>query len=198
MSRSHPIGILPLAFAKAVRDLSTFPWDSPIKITEREPPGKIAPYAAVIDAEVILASEEIASGRLILLHDPQGNEAWEGEFRCVTFAQAEVGSETIHDPFLAHVGWSWLIDALQTNGAHYSNECGTITTTASTPFGTKEQEASTTSIEIRASWTPVLDLDDSFTEHLKAWQTLLREVAGLPPEDHPTVVPMATARMGRR
>jgi len=195
VNKAH-IGILPLAFASAVHDLSSFTWDPRIHISELEPPTHIAPYAAAIDAEIIVDDEEVGTGRLILLHDPAGNDLWGGEFRCVTFAQADVTAEMIHDPFLAYVGWSWLEDALKTRGAHHSNECGTITTTASTPFGTKQEEKQSSQIEIRASWTPILDDEHRLTVHLEAWQDLLQEIGGIPPEDD-TVIPLA-ARIATR
>ena len=181
----------------AVRDLSSFQWDRRIQISEREPPTRIAPYAAALDADIVNEQRDVASGRLILLHNPQGDESWGGDFRCVTFAQASVGPDMIHDPFLSHVGWSWLIDALDTCGASYSAESGTVTTTFSTPFGTKEAEAQSSQIEMRASWTALLDDDHSLTAHLKAWQELLRELAGIPPE-HDTVIPLAMRTAGRK
>jgi len=177
--------------------LTSFQWDHRIGISELEPPTHIAPYAAAIDAEIVdQDDEEIASGRLILLHDPDGNDLWGGDFRCVTFAQAEVTPDMIQDPLLSEVGWSWLTDALRAHHASYSNESGTITTTSSTPFGTKKEEEQSSQIEIRASWTPRLDAQHSLTEHLNAWQDLLREIAGIPPEDD-TVIELI-ARMAER
>jgi len=173
-----------------VHDLSSFQWDHRIQISELEPPTHIAPYAAAIDAEIVVDSLDVGSGRLILLHDPHGNDAWGGEFRCVTFAQADVTAEMVHDPFLADVGWSWLIEALNTRGARYGHESGTITTTSSTPFGSKQREESSSQIEIRASWTPELDTDNTLSVHLQAWQTLLCDIAGIPPADD-TVIPLA-------
>ena len=187
MNHSH-IGILPLPFASAVHDLTSFQWDPRIHVSELDPPTHIAPYAAAIDADIIVDDEEVGTGRLILLHDPDGDESWKGEFRCVTFAQADITPEMIQDPFLAYVGWSWLEDALKTRGALHTNECGTITTTSSTPFGTKQEESTSSQIEIRASWTPLLDEDHPLTLHLEAWQELLREIGGLPPIDT-TVIP---------
>ena len=61
--------------------------------------------------------EEVGTGRIILLHDPAGNDAWDGDFRCVAYARAEIDVELITDPMLAAVGWSWLTDALDAHGA---------------------------------------------------------------------------------
>jgi len=192
VSTPHHVGILPLPFAGAVHDLNVFHWDRRISVSELEPPTHIAPYAAAIAAEILDGDDEVASGRLILLYDPAGNDLWEGHFRCVTFAQSEVTDEMIHDPFLAQVGWSWLTDALQSCGARYGCESGTITTTSSTPFGTKEDEDQLSHIEIRASWTP--DDDDSLTPHIEAWQDLLRQIAGIPSGDESVVaLPLRSA-----
>ena len=196
MTSSHAIGILPVSFASAVHDLSSFHWDKRIHIQEREPPSRIAPFAAAIEADID-PGDHMAHGRLILLHDPCGQESWGGDFRCVTYAQAEVSPEMIHDPFLADVGWSWLTDALAACGADAVGECGTVTTTSSTPFGTKSEEEQRSHIEIRASWTPLLDADHPFSDHLQAWQELLREISGLPPQD-PRIIPLPTRAAQRR
>ncbi len=197
MNQPQQIGVTPEPFAAAVRDLTSFAWDSRIHICELDPPAHIAPYAAALDADIVDHEEEVASGRLILLYDPRGNEIWQGDFRCVTFGQAEVTAEMVHDPFLAEVGWSWLMDSLTSRGASFGEESGTITTTASTPFGTKRAEAPQSHIEIRASWTPLLDEDHPLTVHLDAWQDLLCEIAGLPPQDD-TVISLAARLAGQR
>jgi hypothetical protein len=197
VSHAQQIGVLPLSFATAVHDLTSFPWHPQIRITELEPPAHIAPYSAAVDADIITNDEEIGSGRLILLYDPMGNESWQGDFRCVTFAQAEVTADMVHDPFLAYVGWSWLTDALSARGAIHTGESGTITTTASTPFGAKQHEGQQSQIEIRASWTPLIDDNHQLTEHLFAWQDLLRQVGGLPPADD-TVIPLTSRIAARR
>jgi len=193
VKQADQIGIFPLPFAAAVHDLSCFNWDHRIHISELAPPSHIAPYAAAIDADIVVDQEDVGSGRLILLHDPHGNDSWEGDFRCVTFAQAEISTDMVHDPLLADVGWSWLIDALRTHDASYRGASGTITVTASTPFGTKQDEQPQSQIEIRASWTPLLDDEHSLAVHLEAWQDLLRYIAGIPPESD-TVIPLAAAR----
>ena len=97
---------------------------------------------------------EVGSGRLVLLHDPAGNAAWQGTFRCVTFARADVDPEMVTDPLLASVGWSWLIDALASHGAEYSAPSGTVTSVSSESFGGMADEPPRAEIEVRASWTP--------------------------------------------
>ena len=50
---------------------------------EMPAPQRIAPYASALSADVTVDGEDVGTGRLVLLHDPAGNDAWEGTFRCV-------------------------------------------------------------------------------------------------------------------
>ena len=102
----------PDAFRRAVADLAAAAWRPELSVEEIPAPQRIAPFSAAITADVVVGGEDVGSGRLVLLHDPAGNAAWQGTFRCVTFARAEVDPEMVTDPLLASVGWSWLIDAL--------------------------------------------------------------------------------------
>ncbi len=52
--------------------------------------------------------EDLADGRLVLLHDPAGHDAWHGTFRLVTLVRAELEPEMAADPLLPDVCWSWL------------------------------------------------------------------------------------------
>ncbi len=144
-------------------------------------PQRIAPFSAAITADVLVAGEDVGSGRLVLLHDPAGNAAWQGTFRCVTFARADVDPEMVTDPLLAGVGWSWLIEALNSHGAAYSAPSGTVTSVSSESFGGMVDEAPRAEIEVRASWTASLDEGIGLIPHLAAWAELLCMTAGLPP-----------------
>jgi hypothetical protein len=164
-----------------VQDLLTAPWRPELVVEEMPAPQRIAPYAAAVAADVLVAGEEVGSGRLVLLHDPAGNEAWGGTFRCVTFARADVDPEMVTDPLLARVGWSWLIDALTAHGAAYGAPSGTVTSVASESFGGMAEEDPRAEIEVRASWTPQLEDGSGLASHLAAWAELLCTTAGLPP-----------------
>jgi hypothetical protein len=83
-------------------------------------PQRIAPYAAALSADVTVDGLDVSTGRLILLHDPAGNDSWDGTFRCVGYARAEIDLEMITDPALADVGWSWLTEARAAHGAAYA------------------------------------------------------------------------------
>jgi hypothetical protein len=171
----------PDAFRRAVADLMAAPWRPEIEIEQIPAPQRIAPFSAAVTADVTVGGEDVGSGRLVLLHDPAGNEAWQGTFRCVTFARADIDPEMVTDPLLATVGWSWLIDALEANGAEYLAPSGTVTSVSSESFGGMADEAPRAEIEVRASWTPVLAEGIGLLSHLAGWAELLCTTAGLPP-----------------
>jgi Protein of unknown function (DUF3000) len=99
----------------------------------------------------------------------------------VTFARADLDPEMVTDPLLAGVGWSWLIDALDGHGAHYDAPSGTVTSVSSESFGGMAGEPPRAEIEVRASWTPLLEEGAGLNPHLAAWAELLCTLAGLPP-----------------
>ena len=109
---------------------------------------------SALSADVTVDGDDLGTGRIILLHDPAGNDAWDGTFRCVAYARAEIDPELITDPMLAAVGWSWLTEALEAHGATYTAASGTVTRVATESFGGMADEGGTAQIEIRASWTP--------------------------------------------
>lgn len=173
-----PSTAVPSIFAEAVRGLRSARARPEIEIEEITAPRNLAPYAYAISATVMRDDDEAADGRLILLHNPAGHEAWEGTLRLVTFVTAELDPEMAGDPFLPEVGWSWLTDALDHHGARYKAAGGTVTQTLSTKFGDLSGQPTTAEIEIRASWTPV---DRDLEAHHQAWCALLASTAGLPP-----------------
>ncbi|MCR8526224.1 DUF3000 domain-containing protein, partial [Escherichia coli] len=125
----------PDVFRRAVADLMSAAWRPELQVEEIPAPQRIAPFSAAVTADVVVGGEEVGSGRLVLLLDPAGNAAWEGTFRCVTFARADVDPEMVTDPLLASVGWSWLVDALDSHGADYRAPSGTVTSVSSESFG---------------------------------------------------------------
>lgn len=168
-------------FARAIAALRDARLRPEVRITEVPAPQRIAPYAVALTAEVVGAAgdeEELASGRFVLLHDPSAPQPWEGEWRAVTFARAELEPELAGDPMLGAVGWSWLIDALDERGVGYSAEAGTVTRVVSESFAGLADREPSVEMEVRASWTPQ---DADLTGHLLAWSDLLCTIAGLPP-----------------
>jgi hypothetical protein len=143
-------------------------------------PRRLAPYAAAVEAAVYSGGtdDEIASGRLILLHDPDGQPGWTGVFRLVTLVRAEIEEEMAADPLLGAVGWSWLIDALGLHAPGYTAPSGTVTRVITEGFGAKDDEPARTEFELRASWSPPEDTD--LGVNVAAWCDLLAAAAGLP------------------
>lgn len=188
---------MPEAFASVVEQVSAAPWRPELVIGPLPAPQKIAPFATAISADVLVGDDELGSGRLILLHDPDGNPSWDGDFRFVTYAHAEVDADMATDPLLAEVAWSWLTDSLSRHECDFVAPSGTVTAVQSTSFGTMESEPRRAEVEIRASWTPVLGPKPQVTPHLMAWSELLCTAAGLPPLPS-GVVMMPARRTGAR
>ncbi|GGJ77999.1 membrane protein [Pilimelia anulata] len=168
----------PEVFTRAVAGLRAHRPRAEITLAEVPAPQRLAPYAFALGAEVHRDDVEVATGRLILLHDPVGHEAWEGTLRLVTYLSADLEPELAADPMLPGVGWSWLVDALTHHGAAHRAAGGTVTQTISTRFGELAGPPAAGDVELRASWTPA---DDDLAAHLRAWCALLASTAGLPP-----------------
>ena len=142
-------------------------------------PGRLAPHSIAIAVESIDADdEELAVGRFIVLHDPEGQDTWDGTFRVVSFVRAPIESDVVTDDLFDEVAWSWLIDALGDAGADYHNVSGTVTRTVSRSFAGLEDRSTDTDLEIRASWSP--DGADLST-HIAAWLALVEKSSGLTP-----------------
>lgn len=189
----------PREFEMAVSSMRTATLRPEIFCEEMPAPQRIAPYASALSADVTLDDTEVGTGRLILLHDPEGNDAWaEGTFRCVAYARADIDPEMITDAMLGGVGWSWLIEALEAHSAPYAAASGTVTRVATESFGAMGEEPGSAQIEIRASWTPVADESGVFDvrPHVEAWGELLCTAAGLPPV--PEGVAIMPSRRGQR
>lgn len=169
---------MPVEFARAVRSLGAARLRPEIRVEPMRPPRRLAPWAHAVSLEVPVDGAEAATGRLVLLHDPAGQEAWGGTVRLVCYATADLDPEMASDPLLPEVGWSWLLDALADRGARHAAAGGTVTRTASTRFGDMIGPRSTSGFELRASWTP---LDPDLGPHVQAWADLICTAAGLPP-----------------
>jgi hypothetical protein len=172
----------PAAFRRAVESLESVRVRSEASVESIRPPQRLAPYSYALSVDVTPLrgdDRDGATGRLVLLHDPAGFEAWDGELRLVGYASAELSADMAGDPLLPQVGWSWLTDSLDERGARYTAVGGTVTQTTSTRFGDVHGPATTTALELRGSWTP---LGSDLRMHLLAFVDLLSIAAGLPPE----------------
>ena len=194
---THPstgAGTQPPDFREAVASMQGARLRPEIFCEEMPAPQRIAPYSSALSADVTLDDDEVGTGRIILLHDPAGNDAWEGTFRFVAYVRAEIDPELITDPMLGAVGWSWLTEALDAHGAAYAAPSGTVTRVATESYGSMSDEEGTAQVEIRASWTPT-DVPD-LAAHVEAWGELLCTAAGLPPV--PEGVTVMPSRRGQR
>jgi hypothetical protein len=168
-----------------------------VKLEEIPAPTRLAPFAVSLAADVVCSgpqplngtfhgpvglvlpeSQELATGRFILLHDPEGSPVWNGTFRIVTYIRAELEPDMGNDQMLGSVAWTWLVDALQEHGARYSSAGGTATRILSESYGTLAGRSDAIDIELRASWTPA---DADVQSHLEAWSDMVCTFAGLPP-----------------
>ncbi|MEV0175577.1 DUF3000 domain-containing protein [Streptomyces sp. NPDC050803] len=176
-------GHAPLPFRAAVEALRAARLRPQIEVEATRAPQRLAPHAYALEATVVDGDQDLADGRLVLLHDPAGHDAWRGTFRLVTLVRAELEAEMAADPLLPEVCWSWLTGALQARGLTYGEASGTVTRASSHYFGGLSERPSASQIEIRASWTPREGLGGvpDTAAHLAAWSDLLAQVAGLPP-----------------
>lgn len=158
-----------------------------IEVGPIRPPQKLAPYSYAIGAEVSHPetdqvpeqSEGDAFGRLILLYDPDGEEAWNGTMRLVTYIQADIDAVVAADPMLPEAAWSWLVDAFVGREQELTALGGTVTATNSVRFGDIAGPIRAHQLELRASWTC---LTDRLDRHVEAFAEALAYAAGLPPD----------------
>lgn len=176
----------PEVFRAAVTSLTRARVRPEVHVEPLRPPQRLAPFSYAISADVRVDGDELATGRLVLLHDPDGVEAWDGVLRLVAFASAELDEQMGVDPMLPSVGWSWLTGALDDRGAAYRAAGGTVTQTTSTRFGDIAGPSTTVALELRASWTAETP---DMTAHLSAFVDLLCLAAGLPPEGVTLIAP---------
>ncbi|MGV9824779.1 MULTISPECIES: DUF3000 domain-containing protein [unclassified Gordonia (in: high G+C Gram-positive bacteria)] len=195
----------PADFRAAVESLHSARVRRDIEVGPIRPPQRLAPYSYAVGAEVASAdaadadvpvdSAGTAFGRLILLYDPAGQDAWNGTIRLVAYIQAEVEAALAMDPLLPEVAWSWLADALgvQVGSTTSSGEQtsrtgepiavtalgGTVTSTTSVRYGDIAGPPRAHQLELRASWTA--PSADGLGGHLEAFCDVLSAAAGLPP-----------------
>jgi hypothetical protein len=157
-----------------------------IELGPIRPPQRLAPYSYALGAEVkhpdldIVPerSEGDAFGRLILLYDPDGSDAWDGTMRLVAYIQADLDSSEAVDPLLPEVAWSWLADALGSRLEQVTALGGTVTATTSVRYGDISGPPRAHQLELRASWTATTP---EVGVHVKAFCEVLEHASGLPP-----------------
>lgn len=199
MSAIGDLSQVPPDFLTALSSLRKAQCRPELHLEELPAPSRLAPFAVALGAEVfattgstarrpvhgpaIAASSdrsdtELASGRFILLHDPDGSDIWDGTFRIVTYIRAELEPDIGNDQLLGSVAWTWLVEALEAHRAPYRSAGGTATRILSETYGTLAERDDSIDIELRASWTPsTADVQS----HLEAWSDMVCTFAGLPP-----------------
>lgn len=177
MAARNDVDASPEEFRRAVAEFRAARLRPEILCEQMPAPQRIAPYSAALTADVSIGGEQVGGGRLVLLYDPAGNDAWLGVFRLVAYARAEIEPDMVTDPLLSAVGWTWLIECLDGHGASYLAPSGTVTRVASESFGGMSDEPATAEIEVRASWSPT----GTIGAHVEAWGDLMCTAAGLPP-----------------
>ena len=189
----------PEPFRTAISSLLATTVRPQARVERLRPPQRLAPWTFAVAVDIVpggnsaagggggsgaaggnsYASGHETTGRLVVLYDPDGREAWDGEIRLVGYAQADLAADMAGDPLLPAVGWSWLTEALEQREAAHTAVGGTVTQTTSTRFGDVHGPTSTTQIELRGSWTAT---STDLSPHLLAFVDLLCVAAGLPPE----------------
>ena len=97
----------PAPFRQAVASLAAVRPRRELIVSALDAPPRLAPFTWAMSVEADAsrpAGEDLdepdTSGRLILLHDPDGQDAWEGTFRLVCFVQARLEREQLGDEML--------------------------------------------------------------------------------------------------
>ncbi|OBJ33266.1 hypothetical protein A5631_07390 [Mycolicibacter heraklionensis] len=176
----------PAPFREAVATMHTATVRSEIELGPIRPPQRLAPYSYALGAEVKHPETDFipedsdgdAFGRLILLYDPDGTDAWDGTMRMVAFIQADLDPHEAIDPLLPEVAWSWLVDALGARTEHVTALGGTVTATTSVRYGDISGPPRGHQLELRASWTATTP---ELGTHVQAFCEVLEHAAGLPP-----------------
>ena len=176
----------PVEFHDAVEAMNAATVRPEIEVGPIRPPQRLAPFSYALGAEVkhpelMVVPEQSdgdAFGRLILLHDPEGAEAWDGTMRLVAYIQADLDSTEAVDPLLPEVAWSWLVDALGEHAEHVTALGGTVTATTSVRYGDISGPPRAHQLELRASWTAT---SPDLGVHVQAFCEVLEHAAGLPP-----------------
>ncbi|MCS6712705.1 DUF3000 domain-containing protein [Brachybacterium sp. EF45031] len=166
------------AFLEAIEAMTRAAVRRELEWREVPAPGRMAPQSWAATGEIVQHEEELASGRLVVLHDPAGQEAWQGTIRMVALVQARLEPEFAIEAMLGDVAWSWVTESLELHDAAARELGCTATRVVSQSYGALAARPSTVDVEMRVSWTPV---DDELGPHFGAWAAMLAAAGGLPP-----------------
>jgi hypothetical protein len=170
-------------FALTIEQISSALVRPDITLTQVPAPSRLAPFALAMTAEPTDVDSDAFSGRFVLLHDPDGVDEWNGTFRAVIFARAQLESDLLNDDLVREVAWSWILES--TGGLQITELGGTVTSNFGQSFGTLSDRPADGFVEVRSSWTPIEDESgapvDNLGTHLSAWIDVLCFAGGLVP-----------------
>lgn len=176
---------LPPTFREVLKSIKGANVRGDVVLVEVPAPARIAPYSVALDGEIVVDGNAAASGRFVVLHDPDGQEAWNGTLRIVALVKAEAEPEVGSDEIWGQAAWSWIDEALA--DVPHDSLGGTVTRVVDEFFGDLAERGRSVSVEMRVSWTA---LDPNMAPHLDAWAHLLASCAGVPPlPDGVTMLP---------
>lgn len=180
----------PRNFDQAVAAVRSLRLRPELELSEAPAPRRMAPEALALTADVVVQDEELGTGRLVVLHNAEGDDAWQGTTRLVLYLDALVESELAEDPLLPEVAWTWLEEALDACAADYWALGGTVTRVQSESFAALQSRGSEGRVQVRASWTAAHISD--LPRHVHAWADVLATASGLEP------LPEGVAVLSRR
>ncbi|WP_402465012.1 DUF3000 domain-containing protein [Isoptericola aurantiacus] len=169
---------VPARFAAALDSLRGHRTRDEVRLVEIPGPRRVAPFSLALEGEVVSEATEVATGRFVVLHDPDGQDAWHGDFRVVTLVRTQLEAELATDELLGDVAWTWVTENLEAAGVGAVAAGGTVTRVLSRSYGALASTPDAVDLEIRASWTPT---DTDLGTHLEVWADLMSTAGGLPP-----------------
>lgn len=174
---------MPDDFVSALLSLRGAPRNPEVELEEVPPPRRLAPWTAALAMHTVREEHDqpLASGRLVVLHDPATQPGWNGEFRVVAQLRTQIEAEMGADPLLGEAVWGWALDCLDDAGADFHDVTGTVTREVSESFGGLRLRGAVVHVELRASWTPT---SPRLGEHLVAWSDLLCRTSGITPSHY--------------
>lgn len=149
-----------------------------ISLDDVPAPIRLAKHGLALNGEILDGDAELAHGRFVLLHEPGGQDPWQGDTRVVVFVRSVLESDLAVDPLLLDVGWDWLTEGFDHRDIRPGALSGTVSRTGSRGFGDLADGNVEGAVEIRASWTVTPEESGG---SLLAWCDLLATASGLLP-----------------
>ncbi|MDR1394270.1 MAG: DUF3000 domain-containing protein [Bifidobacteriaceae bacterium] len=168
----------PSRFKEALESIRQAELPQQVILEEIPAPARVASYGLALEASLPGDQDDsdAAAGSFVLLHEPGGHAVWNGDFRIVTVARADLEPELATDELTGQVTWTWLVEALNLESLATGELAGTVTRTISEPFGSLKRRGWQAGIELRASWTPT---GPDVGQQLTAWLSLLAKLGGV-------------------